>query len=391
MRASRRTAGFTLIELLLVMGLLTAFSYMAFRLMSGGLSVWKAAEASRDQEERARAVLDLLRRDLSTLDGSPTSPFVVSYGNAPKPPAPKATKNAPAVVQEPLSVIRVRGVRTFSRGEELRWIAAKQGLDSLAEVGETAAAAPTPVPGTPKKPRGPSPTLGLLEFAYSVADDPTVADPAFLTLRRAVRPVDPDDALSSFFVEDFFDRPKKGFADASHDVVGGLLYFGLDMANAKTASWDTASGPGAPHIVWDSTRGSFLAPRLPDPNLFQLSVEGGVHPRERTYPRTVRVTLMLRREERDQRVVSLAKALDARAKEIILDDPRPLPIAAGDFVKIGTEWMQVAGAESRKLRISVRGALRTVACEHAEGLEVHRGRRFHLEVPIAAAREVPIR
>jgi hypothetical protein len=221
-----------------------------------------------------------------------------------------------------------------------------------------------------------SSSVGLLEVAYASVPDPAANDPALEVVRRAAVPVDGEMAGKTVFAKDYFDRATGGFAERAADLVGGVLLFGLEMAAPE----------GEMLQLWDSTRSEFL-----DRKRFPLALGGAVPARERVFPRRIRVTIVLEREERDRRTVRVASVADATDTRLALDDPRPLEVAEGDLVKIGAEWMSVAASEPRALRVRKRGELGTPAASVAQGRVVHRGRTFVAEVPLDTWREADLR
>jgi prepilin-type N-terminal cleavage/methylation domain-containing protein len=374
----RGRRGFTLVELLVVLGLLSAFTYLAFRLLSGGLTIWQISDESRDQEERARVVLDLLRRDLGVADGSPRSRFVVDHDE----------KNAAFGTQ---SRTRLRFVRTINRADEARLRAGFVGpAGPTTQPAVDTAAAPTTVgdPGDTKVVENARvPSIGLLEVAYTTIPDPNAKDPAVGTLRRAVNLVDPFDTSRTFFARDFFDRAKLGFLERSADVAGGILHFGIALASQNTRSMDAPQGAGGPEYSWDSTRYEFSSPKDSGPSHFSLSSETPLQPRDRVYPRRVQILLILEREDPDRRRPRLATGVDAKSSEFRLDDPRPLGIVPGDLLKIEGEWLVAGTFDKGKLMVGNRGSLDSRSSSHNAGAVLHRGRIFRLELPVDCARD----
>lgn len=372
-----RSAGLTLVELLVVMGLLTAFTYMAIRLLSGGLQLWKVADESRDLDERARAALDLLRRDLWLVDGSEESRFVVDYGDL-------------TTSGEPASVCRLRFVRTMNRVDDarLRGGFANRASAQGAVPGDTKAQAPTGSETT----ASPSSSIGLLEVAWAPAPDPSARDASLLQLRRSVLPSEPDGSAASIFTKDFFTKPKKGFYDSSMsaDVISGVLYFGVALGSQRTRNFDRPRENGGPENVWDSTRFDFISHKASGFSKFTFASELPLPARERVFPRRARVSLLLAREDADRRSVRLAKDVDAKSSDLVLDDPTPLEVGAGDIVKIGGELAEVVEAAPRLLKIRARGTLGSKVSDHKTGTTVQRGKMFILEVPIDVWRDADL-
>lgn len=365
----RGGAGFTLIELLVVMGLLVGFTYMAVRLLSGGLTIWKIADESRDMDERSRSALDLLHYDLWLSDGSPRARFVVDY-------------NDTATTAGATSVCRLRFVRTVGRTEEARLRLGFAGA-AAADAGLTAAsrsatAAVRPPAGT-----------GLLEAAWSLVPDPQARNASLLQLRRVVKPLDPDDDSSSVFAKDFFTKSKKGFSDPSlgGDVIGGVLHFHVLLASQRTTAFDKPVAGGGPETAWDSTRGTFLTKKAVGANRFSMVMDPPAGARDRVFPRRVKVQLFLAREDADRRVFALARDSVPGAREFVLDDPTPMRAAAGDFVKIGGEMMEVASVGPRSLSVRGRAALGTRVEDHKAGAVVHLARAYSMEVPVDCWRD----
>lgn len=361
------------------MGILMGFTYMAIRLLSGGLSLWKMADESRDLDERGRAALDLIHRDLWLTDGSVNSKFVVDYGDVP-------TRG------ESMSACRLRFVRTMNRIDDARMRGgfANRG-GSAAVVGDTVAAKNNTKPGGDTAAE-PPPNIGLLEVAYSVAGDPAAKDPSLLQLRRAFAPAEPDGGAGSIFTKDYFTKTGKGFNDpaSSGEVIAGVLYFGVKLGSQRTTDMDKPRDGGGPENVWDSTRFEFTNMKLSAFTKFTFGSDRPLLDRERIYPRRVRVQLLLAREDADRRNVKLAKEVDFAATDIPLDDPTPLEVSAGDIVKIGGELVEVADVGPRFLKIRTRAALGTKALSHAAGVTVQRGRMYTMDVPIDAARDVDL-
>jgi prepilin-type N-terminal cleavage/methylation domain-containing protein len=375
----RGRLGFTLVELLVVLGLLSAFTYLAFRLLTGGLSIWRIADESRDQEERARVVLDLLRRDLGVTDGGPMSRFVVDHGDT-------------ALGGETYSRTRLRFVRTISRAEEARLRAGfvgPAGATSSAPAVDTAAV--DPLPETKVNEFARVPGVGLLEVAYATAPDPNAKDPAIGVLRRAVNPYDPESAARSFFTKDFFEKAKGGFLERSADVAGGVLHFGISLVSQDTRAPNEPPDRGGPETSWDSTRFEFSSPKDLGVSHFSFANETPLDSRDRIYPRRVQALLILEREDPDRIRPKLSNAIDAKTNDLQLDDPRPFGVTPGDFIKVGGEWMVVASTERGLIRVRTRGALGTRGLAHNAGVAIHRGRPFRLEVPLDCARDADLR
>jgi hypothetical protein len=127
------------------------------------------------------------------------------------------------------------------------------------------------------------------------------------------------------------------------------------------------------------------------PSKFRFASAEPLDPRERVYPRRVLITLILEREDQDRRVVRLDKPVDASTREFPLADPRPLSVAQGELIKIGSEWVEAASGDSGVLRLRMRGALGTRSSSHSAGLAIHRGRVFRLEVPLDCFRDAEAR
>ncbi|MBI3817718.1 MAG: prepilin-type N-terminal cleavage/methylation domain-containing protein [Planctomycetes bacterium] len=376
---SRR--GLTLIELLVTMAILIAFTFMAIRLLQDGIQLWKVSDDSRDLDERSRAALDLLRHDLWLADGSVDSKFVVDYGDLPTP-------------GEPNHVCRVRFVRTANRADNARLRGGFANRASMpAAPGGTSAAPGSANPGAAGTAAAPSGNAGFIEVAWAPAADPAAREPGLLLLKRAVRPVavlaDDESGKYTIFTKDYFNQPKKGFNDPANagDVIGGVLYFGVALASQFTQSFERPRDGGGPESVWDSTRTMFSNPKATGLGKFTFTIERASVPRDRVFPRSARAQLVLAREDADRRVVRLAEEIDAKVTAMPLDDPLPLNVASGDWVKIGGEWMEVSEAAPRMLRIRARAILGSHATAHKAGTSVLSGRLFTMDVPLDIARD----
>ena len=245
-------------------------------------------------------------------------------------------------------------------------------------------------------------TGGLMDvFWVAVPDD--AADPAVATLYRGYRsPIGGPDAL---FPDGATNDPgtpveEMGPVDAAaikavaRPVLSGILYFGVQFWSRKTTTWDDEIEPsaGGPLHTWDSTRGILrpLARRARyDGFALAKGFESFADPTDDTYPRRMRVTLVVEQVDNVEQNMFLMEDLSSEAQYVAISDVRKIPAADTDkrFVKIGGEWIEFTGTDGNALIGCKRGARGTLPTEHRSRAIVHYGRTVIREYTVATFRD----
>lgn len=245
-------------------------------------------------------------------------------------------------------------------------------------------------------------TGGLMEvFWAAVPDDKD--DPALTTLYRGFR--SPIGGEQSLFPTGSANDPsqlpetrgpvtREQITAVARPVLTGVLHFGVQFWSRKTKTWDTDETPrnGGPLFTWDSTRGIMQSMgRGSRYEGFYLArgSESAADPTDDTYPRRMRVTLVVEQVGNTTDIGFLAADLSADAKYIDLQDAQFVPAAdtSERFVKIGAEWIEFTGIEGNTLTGCVRGARGTATSAHEAGSIVHHGRTVVREYTVATFRD----
>lgn len=250
-------------------------------------------------------------------------------------------------------------------------------------------------------------TGGLMEVFWTAAPEDK-ADVAVMTLFRGVRsPIGRKDPFPLFPSKPASDPSAKGALErgpadlpeirsVARAVMGGVLHFGLEFWGRRTETWDESiAPPQGPLLVWDSTRG--ILPKGRGTEGFWLAKSAGSldragvdDPTDDTFPRRMRVTLVVEETGQAARVGALMSDLAADAKFIDVSDTRFIPTTdtSQRFVKIGAEWIEFTGIEDgRKITGCRRGARGTTAQAHTMGARIHYGRTIVRVVSIATSRD----
>lgn len=254
-------------------------------------------------------------------------------------------------------------------------------------------------------------TGGLMEvFWTAIPDD--AADPAVCTLYRAYRsPIGgpeslmPDKPASDMGGGAPADRGPLNLSEVkpiASAVLPGVLHFGVEFWGRRTQSWDTATAPPkGPFVTWDSTRG--IMPRgnvragMTDGFFYakdgKLPQDQGVDslndPTDDTFPRRLRVTLVVEEVGTNRKVGNLAADLSADAKVLDLYDASFIPAVdtTAKFVKLGSEWIQFEAVSGTQLTGLRRGQRGTTAQRHDMGRMVHYGRTVVREFSVPTFRD----
>jgi prepilin-type N-terminal cleavage/methylation domain-containing protein len=245
-------------------------------------------------------------------------------------------------------------------------------------------------------------TGGLMEvFWTALPDDPD--DPALMTLYRGfVSPIGgetsmfPRGAASDPSVAELEKGPTTGqrIRAAARPVQKGVLHFGVQFWSRTTNTWDEKTPPrsGGPLDTWDSTRG--ILPRLVggdrfDGFVYAKDFDSIEDPTDDTYPRRMRVTLVVEQLGNPAAAGFLVGDLSTDASFIDVADARFVPASDTQerFVKIGAEWIKFTGVEGNSLLGCTRGVRGTRAQAHSAGARVHHGRTVVREYSIATFRD----
>ena len=146
-------------------------------------------------------------------------------------------------------------------------------------------------------------------------------------------------------------------------------------------------------FTWDSSRG--IQQKSSGTDGFWLAkpvtVDGSSldDPTDDTFPRRIRVTLVVEQLGQNAKVSYLRDPLTVEAKHLTVEDTSFIPTVEGSerFVKVGSEWIQFASLDRSTLRGCRRGARGTRAQAHALRSPVHHGRTVILEYKIPTYRD----
>ncbi|MEQ8762686.1 MAG: hypothetical protein RL885_02080 [Planctomycetota bacterium] len=357
MRRPVGNAGVTLVELLVAMGLFVALGLMMMQLVRGGLRLWRTGERQREVQERFEVFAETLVRD-----------FRLMASNSDRDPRIRLLADwAPGG-----EFFRVRWVRQFP--EEL----ADRRLRRESEIGAEARVYRLGTPFSEEEgDEGPGylPTGGLAEVAWvAIPDESPSAFAGDFALYRAVLapPGTPQGLFGSGALDDV-----ASVRALAREVAKGVLYVDWRFASSGSTSWDDAEP------VWDSTREVLSSEVFSEARDVRY---GGSDRSLDVFPARVRVTIVL--DEGPDRQTRIQRTADRSASEIDVDDGDKLgTLEAGDFVKIGAEWVQVASRNGDRLRVQQRGARDTLSATHTRGTPVRVGRTFIRVIEIPMGRE----
>jgi len=370
----RRSAGFTLIELLSAIAIFAILAGMLFQMIRGSLDIWRMGEGERESQEKGQLLLNeiaaelrMIRADSAPGDSLVPVRLISDYGLFDL----NLDQKDDSVLQ------RLRFVRSCP--EELM----QAGLRRAGDLpGGTARSSDTEV--TSAQARAPG---GLAEVAYATLRLPEKnADPALLSLYRLFRtPIGGDDSL---FASKLLDRPQQLEREAL-PLADNVLFLGFEFWSRETRGWsEPPDQEGGPLTVWDSTRGSLLERRNFNSFLLAKSAESERQPDDDVFPRRIRVTLVLARDEDESATATLKNAVGSVSKTILVENLAPFSGGSEvyPYLKIDGEWMRFSPGAGSELKV-IRGQRRTVPMPHEPGARIHRGRTFSRVVEIPVYRE----
>lgn len=369
MRRPKDRGGFTLVELLAAMALLSALGALLVQLVRGSFDLYREGDLRGDVYANAMPVIEMLGDDLTAINGGPegrlllrTDVFQGGQGDG----------------------FLLRIVRTIPGGEQNHPVLRRAGgVPMAADIyrGDD--------PGIGER-RSLQPPSGLMEVAYALIqreEDP----PGILSLYRGERA--PAGAPGGFFdpeLENSWDegRVQRDLRLVATDILGLWLLClaqGADSFDQESALESRDMGRGGTLVNWDSTRG--ILPR----SLFPLALGPASlgDYRDDVFPRRVRIHLDVARGLRPDAV--LRSRLTSEQVRIEVNTARSL---SGDetedrFIKVGNEWMEIAGegVSGSSIRVARnRRRTRGVTIDHPAGSPVFAARSFRLTLALPAAR-----
>lgn len=245
-------------------------------------------------------------------------------------------------------------------------------------------------------------TGGLMEVFWTAIPE-SKDDLAVLTLYRGVRT--PIGGPGSFFPSKAYGPSalpaERGPANlpevraVARPLLGGVLYFGVDFWARRTESWDpTIVPPKGPIQIWDSTRGILRKGSGLDGFYYAKEAAAqGVSsvddPTDDTFPRRMRVTLVVEETGQAARTGTLMQDIAPDVGTIELSDTKFIPASdtTQRFVKIGPEWIGFESVDGNRITGCRRGQRGTTAQAHSFGARVHHGRTVVREIGVATYRD----
>lgn len=388
-----RTGGFTLLELLLAMSIFSAISVAIVALLARVSDFTQSGTSKTETLDALTTFSQAFDRDTSAIhtvaDSEDGLPAVRMYCD-------HASSDLDADGKGDVSVQRLFFVKLLAdegTSPMLRAagsnLAAKGTVDQKNDVDEYSK-------------NDLKATGGLAEVMWvAVPVDP--ADPAVLTIFRAQRsPVGGAQSLmprkaatdTTATPAERGPRDLKEIADAATPVMSGVLHFGVEFWSRKTQTWSTEKAPPeGPLVTWDSTRGilrkSSKGSSLTEGFWFHKAPESADDPTDDTYPRRMRVTLVVEDVGQAAKTARLEQSLNPDDRTMELSDTAFIPATdtAQRFIKVGTEWIQFESVQGRTLTGLKRGARNTTPQAHGPGAVAHYGRTMFREVPVATFRD----
>lgn len=353
-RAGPRTArGFTLIELTLSIALLVTLTVVLFGFLRGGMGMYRSGEGRRDTYERAQILLDDFARELGAL----AAPVVDLQTASPAPAllADRDDHGRPRIrflrslgEERTDAVLRLAGTRPGAT----RTV---DGVEDLREARDGELLAPG----------------GRMEVAYLRAPGPS--GDGTIWLYRAVRA--PVGGPGSLFDDAVLPAGEEPPGPPFLPLDGGILHLGF-----RFRGMDGQGNPFSTEI-WDSTRG-----RMKDFERHR-GPASLADPRDDVMPGAIEVELVL--EEPGSGEVRLTRGVSDADTVLPVTSTKPLGLDKGEgLVLVEGEWMRVAVADTRTLKLTERGLHGSDPARHPERARVRVGVTFRRFVEVPVRREV---
>ena len=368
-----RAAGFTLVELLTAVAIFALLSGMLFQMVKNGLDVWSVGEGNRESLEKGTTLIHEIAAELRMVRadspyGDPDTPvrMIADYGLFDF----DEDQRDETLVQKLRFVRACPEERFDNRIREAGDIAGGDGITTDIEARESGGRAPA----------------GMAEVGFATVKLPSKEeDPALLTLLRWFQtPIGGD---ASLFAGSQFESSKRMMITGV-PLADNVLYLGFEFWSRDTESWESPiDSDTGPLSVWDSTRGVLLEERTFNDFLLSKDAESESDPTDDVFPRRVRITLVVEKDDDEAQVARLVDGVTAKGTTLRIDRARLFEVdAPHKFVKVEGEWMRWSERSGDQLKVT-RGARRTAMSSHPSGARVHIGRTFQRTVEIPVYRE----
>ena len=341
----RPVSGLTLLELVLAVGLFALLSLAIFQLLDSTLVSWRKSEVRRNQMETCTSVLELIAKDLSSLEGGSRGDLLVEW----------ETFDTNSDGARDSLWPRLRFVRQASAADAAR-LAHLEG----------------------RQIDGPD----LTEVCWAVL--PTAGDPSIGTLWRGERLI--HGGGNEFLDESFIHRDGYPSAGALDELTGGILWFQVLLATQTSLvhdGWTLGHELESAATSWDA-----WTLERPDDTRHEWNEAPRGMPRvdgKPLLPRRVRIAIEYEDPSQRRRRTRLSVDIGATDVAFEVDNETRVP-RPGAFVRIDAEWMQVKSKSGRRISVA-RGARGTEAMAHDVGTPISHGGQVVREVRVPTYRE----
>lgn len=367
MKHATRRSGLTLVELTIALGLLAVMLLFVMQVFDRSLTTWRNAETRRAVMEAASVASELVTADLRGIEGGPRGDFLLEWVTF--------DTNGDGVRETKWP--RLRLVRQASGAEsarvqrDLRLAAETRSASNAGEVRTLALASGSE-----------------LEVVWMVVPSSTSDRDARSTgmLWRGERLVT-DTSSKSFFAPDFLGASNLPPAGATHEVTGGILWFGPACASQSTdlgAGWTLGTSRTSAVASWDAWSRERPNPLAHPWN--ERSPDAVIARGRPVLPRRVHFEIEIERPVDRLRRTRLVEPIDNQAQSLLVDDGERVLTGPDAHVLLDGEWMKVTSVDGRRVVVE-RGQRGTTAVGHDKDALVHWGLRLTTEVTIPAHRE----
>lgn len=338
-------SGLTLLELVVAVGLFALLSLAIFQLLDGTLTAWRKSEVRRNQMETCTAVLELITKDLMSLEAGARGDLLIEW----------ETFDTEADGSRDTIWPRLRMVRQASAADAAR-LAAVAGMQI----------------------DGPD----LTEVCWAVL--PTADDRSVGTLWRGERLI--HGGGNEFLDGSFIGRDGYPVGGKLDELTGGVLWFQPLMATQTSVvhdGWTMGHALEDVATSWDAWKGE-----RPDDTRHEWNEAPAGMPKvdgRPLLPRRVRVAIEYEDPAQRRRRTRLSVGVGATDIALSVDNETRVP-ASGGFMLLDAEWMRVKSKSGRRVIVE-RGVRGSAPAAHDAGVRISHAAQTVREVLVPTYRE----